>query len=822
MKPQAGVDPQRSPTRSGRLRARLSGRTRSVAVGAMIAVVGITASALIANERRTTLTQSNSRAFQLATAQLADTIDAKLDSTIAVTRAMRAIAAMEPGAGESRYLRWYGEILKGAGSATRGVDAVLIQPVPAARLAAFERSQLADPAFARLARGRYSVIPAGRRAVYCLARAVVGPSQGSSVYPVGLDYCDPKLPGLGRSPYAGLINTVTDTGSFIVSPVAGSAAAGTTVAVGAAVYRSGAPIATVAQRRAAVTGFIATTFDSTALLRSVLPAAQRSITVALYHSNAGGPLVLVGRVGANPTGRSPGELGRAEVAGGWLVEVTGTAAGSVSASTEALVVFAIGVLVTLLVFLLYRVLSLSRQRAWGLVGEKTEELEFRALHDPLTGLPNRALVLDRAEQVLARARRLDIPVTALFMDIDGFKQINDRLGHHGGDEVLREVGARLRRVLRGSDTIGRLGGDEFVIVLDCTGPESAHPDEVAERILTALEQPFELADTKQLPISVSASIGIATALPPSADDLLQEADIAMYQAKAAGKGGYVVFESAMEAAVADRIQLEMDLGDALTGDQLFLDYQPVMNLETEQVVGAEALVRWQHPTRGVIAPDGFIPIAEASGAIVPLGRWVLRHAVAQCAAWRAKGHPLGISVNVSARQFERAEFVEEVREALADAGLEPSSLTLEISEATLMRRPATTQQLLGELKTLGVQIAIDDFGTGYGSFGYLREFPIDALKIDRSYISALAPAGVENALAHTLIQLGKRLGLRTHAEGVEKPNQLAQLQREGCDLAQGFLFAHPLTPEALESFLERSSSSSSSSRKPSAGALSSR
>jgi diguanylate cyclase (GGDEF)-like protein len=465
-------------------------------------------------------------------------------------------------------------------------------------------------------------------------------------------------------------------------------------------------------------------------------------------------------------------------------------------------VFAIGVLVTVLVFLLYRVLALSRQRAWGLVGEKTEELEYRVLHDPLTGLPNRHLVLDRAEQVLARARRMDVPVTALFVDIDGFKQINDRFGHQTGDDVLREVGQRLSGVLRDSDTVGRLGGDEFVLVLDCTGPDAAHPERVAERILAALRKPLELPASGHAPVVISASVGIASALRDSAEDLLHDADVAMYQAKAAGKGGYVLFEASMQAAVTDRLNLELDLADALEADQLYLDYQPVVNLATEQVVGVEALLRWQHPTRGVIEPDGFIPIAEASGMIAPIGRWVLAEVCAQGAAWRAKGFAIGLSVNITARQFERAEFLDEVRDALAESGLEPASLTLEITEATMVRRPANTGRLLAALRELGVSIAVDDFGTGYSSLGYLRQFPIDAVKIDRSFVSGLTSSSDARALAHTLIQLGKTLGIKTLAEGVEEHGQLHKLRAEGCDLAQGFLFAQPLPPEELERFLQ--------------------
>jgi EAL domain-containing protein (putative c-di-GMP-specific phosphodiesterase class I) len=247
----------------------------------------------------------------------------------------------------------------------------------------------------------------------------------------------------------------------------------------------------------------------------------------------------------------------------------------------------------------------------------------------------------------------------------------------------------------------------------------------------------------------------------------------------------------------------MGLAEALDAGQFSLLYQPIVELETQRVAAAEALLRWRHPTRGDTSPDVFIPIAESSGLIVPIGRWVLNQACAQCAAWHRNGHSLGVSVNVSARQFERPEFVDEVRAALADNALDAAWLTLEITETALMNRPVATEELLVELKTLGVQIAVDDFGTGYSSLGYLRQFPIDSLKLDRSFITGLARSGEANALAHTLIQLGKTLGLRTVAEGVEAYTQLCHLQLEGCELAQGYLFARPLTPESLELYLRR-------------------
>jgi diguanylate cyclase (GGDEF)-like protein len=778
-------------------RPSLSGRVRSTSIGVLIVVFGLAVSIFLADEWRSSAQSANRASFQSTAADLSSELNSKLAVNIALTHTMRAIAAMEPNAGDTRFRQWYQQLQRDA-HLSPTLTAVLIQPVAASHLAAFRRQVEADPAFRAQVGGRFQLVPPGNRHVYCLTRATVGNSARAALYSTLLDYCAPVLPGVGKSPYPSLFRTEMNTGSSTVAPVPGSGHPAL-VGIGEAVYRRGAPVATVRQRRAATIGIVRASFDSVALIQSVL-TGHRSLTLALYHRNGASPSQLIGRAGAQPRGRSPGYTERIALGGGWFAEATGNPDRSISANARGALALGLGVLVTLLIFLLYVVLSGSRRRAWGLVGEKTGELEYSALHDPLTDLPNRTLVLDRAEQILARARRLDMPVTALFVDVDGFKQVNDRYGHQAGDEVLRQIGARLRGALRDNDTVGRLGGDEFVMLVDSVGLDAA-PELVAERILDLLRQPIELPDQRHPAISLTASIGIATGRPTSAEDLMQDADLALLKAKAIGKNGYVKFESAMQTAAQDRIHLEMDLSEALDGDQFFLVYQPMLDLISGQVVGVEALLRWRHPTSGVVPPIAFVPIAEENGLIIPLGRWVLEQACTQGAAWHRKGFPLNISVNASARQLERPEFVEEVRTALDDSGLEPSSLTVEITETVLMREPDATARLLSELKALGVRIAIDDFGTGYSSLAYLRQFPVDSLKIDRTFITGLALSSEANALTHTLIQLGKVLGLETLAEGVEHHSQVLELQREGCDLAQGFLFAQPLDPDVLERFL---------------------
>jgi diguanylate cyclase (GGDEF)-like protein len=427
-------------------------------------------------------------------------------------------------------------------------------------------------------------------------------------------------------------------------------------------------------------------------------------------------------------------------------------------------------------------------------------LRHQALHDALTGLPNRTLVLDRAEQMLARARRLQTPVAALYVDVDGFKHVNDTFGHAAGDELLMAVAARLSGVVRDGDTVGRLGGDEFVVLLD-SATLDAGAELVVERILAVLRQPVEVSGSSERPLVITASIGVAVGQRESADQLLRDADLALYEAKAQGKDRYVLFESSMQTIAQDRLLLEMDLRDALEHDQFFLQYQPTFDLQSQAIFGVEALIRWGHPRRGIISPDQFIPIAEQSGMILPLGRWVLLEACRQAAAWHGHGHRISIAVNVSARQLERDEFIEDVRDALSDSGLDPAALTLEITETTLMRDAGTAALRLNSLKDLGVRVAIDDFGTGYSSLAYLRQFPVDALKIDRSFISGAAASKESAALIHTLVQLGKSLGLQTLGEGIEELSQLEHLQQEQCDLGQGFLLARPLDANDVERFL---------------------
>jgi diguanylate cyclase (GGDEF)-like protein len=457
----------------------------------------------------------------------------------------------------------------------------------------------------------------------------------------------------------------------------------------------------------------------------------------------------------------------------------------------------------------------ERQRTDEELSRREEELAFLATHDPLTGLPNRTLILDRVEQMLARAERNQTPVAALFVDLDNFKSINDSLGHGVGDELLRAVAERLRGVVRHVDALGRLGGDEFVVIAEELSMDTG-PELVAERLLDALAHPFKLGPNGDTRLTVTASIGVAAGGRTSAEELLRDADIAMYQAKWDGKSRYAIFESAMQDTVQRRLELDMDLREALEREEFFLAYQPTFALSDMTPIGVEALIRWKHEVRGVVQPDAFIPLLEETGLITEVGRWVLHQACLQAATWRRSGYHIDMAVNVSARQLDSDQLVTDIEEALDESGLDARALTIEITETTLMRNVEETARRLLAIKQLGVRIAIDDFGTGYSSLAHLQQFPVDALKIDRSFISGMRHNKEGETLIHTLVQLGKALSIDTVAEGIEEQRELSLLRAEDCDSGQGFLFARPLDVAATEAFLskwaEHSSDASTRSR----------
>lgn len=428
------------------------------------------------------------------------------------------------------------------------------------------------------------------------------------------------------------------------------------------------------------------------------------------------------------------------------------------------------------------------------------QMTHQAHHDALTGLPNRVLFNDRLSQAIAQAHRKDHQVAVLFLDIDRFKLINDTFGHAIGDHVLQAAAERLRSILRAGDTVGRQGGDEFIIIL----PEVSLGNEagiVAEKILTIFSAPFVLNGEE---VFITPSIGISL-YPTDGTDietLVKHADISMYYAKESGRNNYQFFTSALNASAQSRLEIESSLRHALERDEFIVYYQPVISLATNSIVGIEALVRWQHPRKGLINPSQFIFVAEDTGLIIPLGEWVLRSACAQARSWQESGYPLRIAVNLSARQFRQPNLVETVRTILVETSLEPQWLELEITESIAAQDVDFTINILHSLKAMGIRISIDDFGTGFSSLSYLRQFPLDTLKIDKSFVGDILPQHGEEIVT-AIIDLAQNLKLKVIAEGVETPEQLAFLRKKKCDEIQGYLFCKPLPSHEFQQFLGR-------------------
>ena len=429
-----------------------------------------------------------------------------------------------------------------------------------------------------------------------------------------------------------------------------------------------------------------------------------------------------------------------------------------------------------------------------------QELEFQARHDILTGLANRALLRERLEQAMAVARRSTLPLWVVFIDLDRFKFVNDTLGHDAGDLVLKNVAERLCDATREVDTVARLGGDEFVLLLPQHGngePGAA----ILQRIQDAVAQPLQLGEYE---FFLSCCMGVAVYPDDGvdADTLIKHADIAMYRAKEQGRGHWQFYASSMNAGTLERLELESELRHALERGQFHLEYQPQLDLASGAVVGMEALLRWQHPQLGRVPPASFIGLAEEMGLIIPIGDWVLRTACAQARAWQLAGHgPLRLAVNLSARQFKQKNLLHAVAQVLADTGLDAAHLELELTESMVMHDVEQATTIMAKLKALGVQLSIDDFGTGYSSLAYLRHFPIDVLKIDKTFVSDITHSIDDAAIVRAIISLAHSLRLKVIAEGVETEQQLAFLRQHGCDQMQGYLFSRPLAAPAFETLL---------------------
>jgi len=665
----------------------------------------------------------------------------------------------------------------------------LVTLVPASRLAAFQTRMAANPvrpfgAHSLPRREGRGVLPPVKAPFYCLA--VAGLARNPAAYlPTRLNYCA----------LAPEMISDRDTASPNYAPVLASSSR--SLGVSTPVYRGGVAPATVSARRRAFIGWLGELITPEVVLQRAL-AGHPGIAVRFHYNSYNSQVVF--SHGSIPAGAQARTV---SVHKGWTLQsFAAPAADGVFANRNALAVLVGGVGISVMSGLLLLVLGTGRRRALALVHEKTGELLHQALHDNLTGLPNRALVLDRAAQLLARVARTQSGLAgALYVDVDGFKHVNDKLGHAAGDRLLKVVAERLAGAIREGDTVGRLSGDEFVVLVEAPGGKRML-DGLADRISKVLREPIDLDDGHRI-YSVTASIGVAVGKYASPEDLLRDADLALYAAKAAGKDRYALFEASMYTELENRLELEGGLNTAVQQQQFFLLYQPIFSLPSRTVLNVEALIRWRHPRRGVLEPDDFIPLAEDSGLIVAIGRWVLVQACAQAASWHAEGLNVDVSVNVSGYQLGRSDFLDDLRRALEDSGIAPSSLTLEVTETTLVRNLSTACKQLEAARALGVRVALDDFGTGYTSLSNLQRVPADVLKIDRSFVAALRDGGPSRYLLEAILGLGKALSLAVVAEGIEQQEQLDALAAMGCEMVQGHLLGEPAPAEATERMLRR-------------------
>jgi diguanylate cyclase (GGDEF)-like protein len=766
----------------------------------LIVLVGVTSSVLLAQSLANSEAKKARDAFRFASHEIASSLKLSIshEEDLIVSTGAHLVTS-SAARGPVEFDRW----VESAEAMRRfpelqniGFDLL----VPASRLAAFKAHQVKDPIRPFGARGpgawEAGVLPSEGRSFYCLAAAGIARSP-EAYLPVGVDWCA----------LAPTMMYDRDAGAPNYAPI--TLAGRTALGIATPVYNAASTPRTVAARRRAFLGWLGDLLVPDVVISRALEGQQN---IALKFSFSSPTSHVVFAKGAVPKHAMTDTLVVHGAPTRWVLQTFTPGVSSLLLDRpNALLRLLGGVLLTLLASSLILLLATGRRRALAMVAAKTAELAHQATHDPLTGLPNRTLVLDRATQLLARQRRGHELTAALYIDIDGFKEVNDTMGHAAGDELLRTVAERLETTVRAQDTVGRMSGDEFVVLFEANADEPI--EALAERLNDVLREPIVLTPDAA-PVQVTASIGIACGRYATADELLRDADIALFQAKAAGKDGYVLFDASMSTNAAGGPGLEDDLSGALHEEQFFLLYQPIFELPSRKLVGVEALIRWRHPRRGVVPPNDFIPLAEENGLIVPIGRWVLDEACRQAAVWAGEGRGIGVSVNVSADQLDRQGFADDVRRALQESAIDPALLTLEITETTLMRNVTAACEQLEALRALGVRIAIDDFGTGYASLSHLQRLPVDILKIDMSFVAGLNNESWSrellkaNELLQAILGVSQALSLAVVAEGIERHSQRTALEAMGCQMGQGFLLGKPGHAEAIGRLLDPSSAPS--------------
>jgi diguanylate cyclase (GGDEF)-like protein len=592
----------------------------------------------------------------------------------------------------------------------------------------------------------------------------------------------------------------TDTGLSVYTPV--SSARGSALAIETPVYRGYVTPRSVFGRRAASVGWLREVLIPGVVLEDALAGHPGYALQLRYHASAANAAFASGAP-------KPGvQSATIALHGGWSATSFGPAATtSVFNDGNALALLIGGCLLSVLLGGLVFVLGAGGEDAEHVHGPTTpkiptpepREVPDEDLYDALTGLPNRALTLDRAERMVARAGRdSGMLAGALFVDIDRLQDVNEKLGQAAGDQLLRIVGERLEGVVRAHDTVGRLGGDEFVVLVE-SAARGVRLDSLARRMIESLHKPVELEDFGPSFV-LTASIGVAFGRYATPEDMLRDARLALASAKAAGKDRYTLFNANMRTVIEGRAVLEAELNAALAQEQFYLLYEPVFDLGARRVVDLEAVIRWRHPTQGVVEPADFIPLAQETGLIVPIGRWALEEACTRAAAWSVAGHRVGVSVKVSAQQLNRDGFVTDVRRALQQSGVEPSLLILRIAETTVMRDVAASTSRLGELKRLGVRLAIDDFGGGgYANHADLRQMQLDFLRVDRSSLAASEDENYRRWLLESIFGVGRDLSLTVIAAGIETAEDMSAIQAMGCTMAQGSFLGQPTPGDAVES-----------------------
>jgi diguanylate cyclase (GGDEF)-like protein len=685
----------------------------------------------------------------------------------------------------ARWVRWARTLRRFPELDNLGLVVVIRKPQLAALQARIAgRPLTAPPAGSAPSAGEsIRVVPASNHSYYCLAVAELVRSPAAAP-PAGWDYCAKSSALL----------LARDAGKSRYLPIlVGGVRA---LAVETPVYRGNVTPHSVFGRTAAAVGWLREALLPSVVLNQVLRAHPHVAARLSYRTSSGG--VAFNSANAPPNAQSS----TTSLHNGWTVTTfAASVATGVLANADARTLLISGVLISVLLGLLVFVLLSPRAPAPA-PRAKTREVPNEDLYDVLTGLPNRALMLDRAECMLARAgRQSGLLVGALFIDIDWFKDVNEKLGESAGDQLLANVAERLEAVVRAGDTVGRPGGDEFVILVE-SAARGARLDSLARRVIEALHKPFDLQDFGPN-FFMTASIGLAFGRYASPEDLLRDAQLALHAAKAAGKDRYTLFNANMRSVIEGRGVLEVELNTALQDGQFVLLYQPIYDLNTGKVAALEARIRWQHPKQGELPPADFMALAEETGLIVPIGRWMLEEACSRAAAWNVAGQRAGVSVQVSAAQLNREGFATDVRRALQQSGIEPSLLTLEVAETTVMSDVTAAVERLAEIKRLGVRVAIDDFGgSGYAYHSDLRRLPLDFLEVDRSSLAASDDEDYRTWLLEAILIVGRDLSLTVVAKGIETYEQLTTLQGMGCTMAQGLFMGKPTPADALDSLFE--------------------